>query len=203
MPPASCQDKKMEDLFSGNCLSMPPVELIYHFYTDSKCSWYEIPDNAHQWDTVPSRFRDPKLDNLQRNTEVGRLTGSCLCGEVAFAATSPVMMMNCHCSRCRLSRSSAHATNVFVPVEKFQWRKGERCIENYRLPGADRFGTAFCKLCGSLLPRIAGPHDDKINIPAGTLDSDPGMKPRGHIYTDSKAPWFTIEDALPQWPRLP
>jgi hypothetical protein len=38
-----------------------------------------------------------------------------------------------------------------------------------------------------------------VNIPAGGLDGDPGVRPALHIYTAYKAPWFTITDGLPQF----
>jgi hypothetical protein len=28
---------------------------------------------------------------------------------------------------------------------------------------------------------------------------DPGIRPSAHIFVDSKAPWFTIADDLPQY----
>ena len=182
---------------------MPPVDLIYHVYTASKCPWVEIPKGAHQWETVPPHFDDPDLPDLSRFTRPGQITGSCLCGDIAFAASNPIRMMNCHCSRCRLSRGSAHATNLFVAADNFRWRVGADSVANYKLPEADRFSTAFCRRCGSLVPRRSGAGSERINIPAGCLDSDPGVGPIGHIYVGSKAPWFEITDDLPQWETTP
>ena len=73
-------------------------------------------------------------------------------------------------------------------------------MARYRLPDAERFATAFCRDCGSLVPGIS---TERVNIPAGCLDNDPGIAPLGHIFTASKAPWFTIEDELPQWEERP
>lgn len=42
-----------------------------------------------------------------------------------------------------------------------------------------------------------------MNIPAGSLDSDPRVTPRGHIYVGSRARWFPIEDDLTRWRALP
>jgi hypothetical protein len=33
----------------------------------------------------------------------------------------------------------------------------------------------------------------------GTLDDDPGVRPSRHIFVGSKAPWYEIGDALPQF----
>jgi hypothetical protein len=38
-----------------------------------------------------------------------------------------------------------------------------------------------------------------INVPAGTLDDDPGLRPQRHIFFDLKAPWFDITDTLPRF----
>jgi hypothetical protein len=37
-----------------------------------------------------------------------------------------------------------------------------------------------------------------VEIPAGSLDDDPGLRPDKHIYVEVRAPWFRIADALPQ-----
>jgi hypothetical protein len=37
-----------------------------------------------------------------------------------------------------------------------------------------------------------------VSVPAGLLDSDPGVRPRLHVFTSSKAPWWEIDDDLPQ-----
>ncbi|TDJ36869.1 MAG: hypothetical protein E2O54_16345 [Gammaproteobacteria bacterium] len=62
-------------------------------------------------------------------------------------------MRNCHCSRCRLSRAAAHATNLFVAPDVFEWLQGEERVRGFDLPGTERFGANFCGDCGSLVPR--------------------------------------------------
>jgi hypothetical protein len=42
-----------------------------------------------------------------------------------------------------------------------------------------------------------------IIIPAGTLDTDPGVRPIVHIQTGSRAPWYEIADRLPQFDEFP
>ena len=37
-----------------------------------------------------------------------------------------------------------------------------------------------------------------LEIPAGLLDDDPGMKPDKHIFIEVKSPWYEITDDLPQ-----
>jgi hypothetical protein len=122
------------------------------------------------------------------------IRGSCLCGAVAFEADSALEFRNCHCSRCRKSRGSDYAANISVRPEDFRWVRGEDQVVVYRLPNTERFGNAFCRVCGSPVPR---------RIPAGAIDGDPGIRPAYHIFAGSKAPWHEITDRLPQHTAYP
>ena len=42
-----------------------------------------------------------------------------------------------------------------------------------------------------------------VLIPAGTLDSDPLIRPAFHMFVADRAPWFEVPDGLPRmdsWP---
>jgi len=198
MPTPADDDSTLENILAGNVLDMARPAGQWHVFTESRCPWTRIPAGVPRWERVAPEYRDldPGLADLDRHREAGRVTGSCLCGAVSFAFSAPIAMRNCHCSRCRLSRAAPFATNLFANAHDFEWRSGRDLVRHFRLPGAQRFGTAFCSDCGSLVPRAFG---GRLNIPAGCLDSDPGIAPAGHIFTASKAPWFAIEDGLPQW----
>jgi hypothetical protein len=128
--------------------------------------------------------------------------GSCLCGAVAFEASDPIELRNCHCSRCRKARGAAFAANLFVPATSFRWLRGQDLVLTYRVPNAERFGNSFCKVCGSSIPRKL-PTREVVLIPAGTLDDDPVIRTSSHIYVGSKAPWHEITDDVPQYPEGP
>ncbi len=125
------------------------------------------------------------------------ITGSCLCGGIAFEIAAATEFRNCHCSRCRKSRGAAFASNMFVKPADFRWVRGEELLIHYRLPKTARFGNAFCGVCGSPMPRLV-PALDTYVVAAGALDSDPGIEPAYHIFVGSKAPWHRITDALPR-----
>jgi hypothetical protein len=91
---------------------------------------------------------------------------------------------------------------LFVRPADFHWVRGEEQLTNYRLPNTDRFGNAFCRTCGSPMPRRA-PGRDFIVVPAGSIDGDPGVRPAYHIFAGSKAPWHEITDGLPQHQEYP
>lgn len=132
-----------------------------------------------------------------------KITGSCLCGEVAYQYTGPVKVFQyCHCSRCRKFTGAAHAANIIIDPAQFQWTSGEASVGRYELPDAKHFATAFCKKCGSSLPWLSKSGKAMV-IPAGTLDDDPGERPRHNIFMAYRAPWYTDADSLPKYDELP
>jgi hypothetical protein len=113
-----------------------------------------------------------------------------------------VAMYQCHCSRCRKCRGAAHAANIFYKLDQFRWTRGEAQVVDYKLPQAQRFGAAFCKKCGGAAPRVSVERG-AVLVPAGALDTDPGIRPMAHIFVESKAPWFAITDSMPQVAQAP
>jgi len=129
--------------------------------------------------------------------------GSCLCGEVTYEIEGPFKIFQyCHCSRCRKFTGSAHASNLFVPPERFKWTSGEELLGRYEHPNAKYFATTFCKQCGSSLPwAVQG--GKNIVVTAGTLDEDPGIKPMWNIFWQSKAPWLEETCNLSKHDKFP
>ena len=127
--------------------------------------------------------------------------GSCLCGKVRFELDGvPQFINHCHCSMCRKVHGAAFGSFLHADGHRFRWLAGQSLVENYQSsPGNVR---AFCKVCGSNVP-VLEEEDTHVIIPAGVLDDDPGIRPIVHIHTASKAPWFEITDALPQYAEVP
>lgn len=176
-----------------------------HMFVQSKAPWYVIADGLPQHDEWPPEYGMQPVARAPRPAaDAPGAQGSCLCGAVAYAIdATPVRFMYCHCSRCRLARSAAHASNLFYPLQAFRWLRGENLVVEFALPGAQRFGVAFCRRCGSGLPRPAPAHN-VVLVPAGSLDTDPGMRPQAHIFVDSRAAWDVIGvDGIPQFAELP
>jgi hypothetical protein len=175
-----------------------------HMFTGSKAPWYTITDTLPQHAEYPPEFAGaPTPRPTLEPAPPGVVRGSCLCGDVAFEVRGePLRMYNCHCSRCRRGRSAAHASNIFYPEDSFTWVRGESQVADFQLPEAQYFGTAFCRRCGSDVPRPS-PQRKLVTIPAGCLDDDPGMRPLADIHVASKASWFEITDALPRFDAGP
>jgi len=101
---------------------------------------------------------------------------------------------------CRKAHGAAFGSFLHAGGEGFRWVAGEGLVVNYASsPGNFR---AFCRVCGSNLPVLEdeGAH---VIIPAGTIDGDPMVRPVVHIHTASKAAWYEITDALPQFAAFP
>jgi hypothetical protein len=131
------------------------------------------------------------------------IQGSCLCNEVAFVVDrTPTRIVQCHCSRCRRNRGTAHGVNAFVPRASVRFIRGEKQVRNFSLPGSRMYATAFCERCGSLLPALFAAMDQYL-IPVGSLDTPFTVQRGVNIYVGSKAPWFTITDSYAQFNELP
>lgn len=52
--------------------------------------------------------------------------------------------------------------------------------------------------------RLVATHSGKVTeLVLGTVDGDPGVRPGKHVLVGSKAPWYEITDALPQFEEWP
>lgn len=119
-----------------------------------------------------------------------RVTGNCLCGSVSFEISGPFHNFYfCHCSRCQKSSGSAYATNIFGRLESIIWLSGKEQVKTFELSAARYFNKAFCSCCGSAVPHRARSGDFLI-IPAGSLNSDPGVRPQHNIFWDNRAVWY-------------
>jgi hypothetical protein len=134
--------------------------------------------------------------------------GSCLCGAVRFEFTKPAGPFElCHCTRCRKVTGSAFFSGLYVRGEDFRYVQGKDLITTYEAPilrEPPPYRASFCSRCGSPVPNPEPPplrtrsRTGLLEIPAGLLDDDPGMKPDKHIFIEHNAPWFEIADDLPQ-----
>ncbi len=97
--------------------------------------------------------------------------------------------------------SAAYATMTMVPLTAFRWLAGEHNLVNYKMPDAMVKGTAFCRACGSQMPRLRT--EDQMQIPTGCLDDDPHARPAANIFTESKAAWSVVDERLPGFPSAP
>jgi hypothetical protein len=128
--------------------------------------------------------------------------GGCLCGRVRYEISGAVKkLVHCHCSMCRKAHGAAFGSYVMLAGKDFRVVSGQDDVTAYESsPGVQR---TFCRRCGSTLQFRSAKRPDSVELAAGTLDDDPGVKPAYHIFVGSKAPWFEITDSLPQHAARP
>lgn len=186
---------------AGNLEGELGIRPQLHLFVGSKPPWHLLTDALPRHDTYPPGWGAAPVDHAPRATREGVTCGSCACGRVHFELEGrPLVMMHCHCSRCRGARGTAHATNLAWKLDALRYVVGEEMLTVFDLPGAQHFGTTFCSYCGGFLPRRS-PGRGAVIVPVGALDSDPDTTARAHQFTASKAPWFEITDGVPQFPE--
>lgn len=144
----------------------------------------------------PHKKREDEMSKSEAN-------GTCLCRKVSYSISGNLgIFQYCHCSRCRKFTGSAFASNLLVAPEQFRWISGEEYVGRFVLEEARHFATSFCKSCGSSLPWMSQ-SGKAVIVPAGTLDTDPGIRPVQNIFCASRAVWYTQPDRLPRYEELP
>jgi hypothetical protein len=82
-----------------------------------------------------------------------------------------------------------------VPPEAFHFTEGADLVVRY--PSSAGVTRTFCGCCGSTLQFI-DERFGELGVAAGTLDSPLGEVRQAHIFVDSRADWYRIQDDLPQ-----
>jgi len=128
------------------------------------------------------------------------LSGSCLCGCIQYQVADAFRYaLNCHCSQCRRATGAAFKPFGGIGVEQLRITAGAQPLQRY---GDTAGHDAHCPRCGSLLYSLVN-NGTMVHVTYGTLMEAPTLYPTAHIFVDSKAPWFTICDDLPQHAGFP
>jgi len=124
------------------------------------------------------------------------LTGRCSCGAIEYAVADEFRYaLNCHCSQCRRTTGSAFKPFAGIERGKLRLTKG---ADRLLIVGEADGNDTYCARCGSLLYSVVR-EGAFVHVTLGTLVDEPSIRPTAHIFTGSKAPWFTITDGLPQY----
>lgn len=130
------------------------------------------------------------------------LVGGCLCGAVRYEVRAPLgLVENCHCSMCRKAHGAAFSTNSVVPTAAFKVTAGADLVSEYESSLNRR--KCFCSRCGSQLfiRRVNKPEFMVITL--ASLEGELNAQPARHVFVESKASWYKITDALPQFKVYP
>lgn len=130
------------------------------------------------------------------------IKGSCLCGGVRIEidqTDGPFEI--CHCNRCRKATGSRGLPGISVLSANYCMTSGKELVSSFSAPilyEPPAYQTFFCSICGSLVPPPE-PVGDRIEVPAGLLDDDPGIQPDKHIFVEFVPAWDRITDGLPEY----
>jgi hypothetical protein len=127
------------------------------------------------------------------------LTARCLCGEVRWAVHAPLeACWYCHCTRCQHRTGTASSIGARVRPGSFELLSGESLIREWVPP--DGHVKVFCSACGGQLWSRDRDDPEVKSIRLGAFDTDPGIRPSGHQFTDFAVAWEEIpDDGLPRW----
>ena len=204
VPAQGTEGEHEVDLPAGCFDDDPVTRPSRHIFVASKAPWHPIEDDLPRHDEWTPDFDGPIVAEPARaGLKPGVLRGSCLCKAVEYEVVEAFKgVHNCHCSRCRKARAAAHATNGFTSIGGVRIVRGETGIATFKPPGARFFTHAFCRICGSGMPRLDSERGIAI-VPFGSLDDDPGRGADDHIYVAWKAPWYDIPGGLPRYEERP
>ncbi len=127
-------------------------------------------------------------------------SGACLCGVFKYTVTGSFGDVRyCHCSKCRRGNGTAFSANARVQTS--QWTlegPKDKVTEFEHKPGMFK---AFCSRCGSPLYARSSQDPDDIRVRLGGFKENLDVNITGHVWTSSKATWYTIEDSIPCYPE--
>jgi hypothetical protein len=132
-----------------------------------------------------------------------KVKGECLCGKVQYTAMGPFSAFHiCHCTQCRRSTGSAHASNIFTTPDRLEWLSGQDQVKQYLPDEPNVISKSFCNHCGSLVPYISA-KSGRLIIPAGSLSEDPEIRPEDNIFWSDRASWYDTVSETPKFEGFP
>ena len=127
-----------------------------------------------------------------------KITGSCLCGRVAFEAELPsLFVVHCHCTMCRRAHGAGYVTWIAVREDGFRITAGADDVVDFQ--SSEHTTRSFCKSCGASMFCNDQRHENVIDLTLANLHGPADQPPGGHYYFDTHAPWAPIDDALPKF----
>jgi hypothetical protein len=124
-----------------------------------------------------------------------KITGSCLCGTVAFEFTLPTWFVgHCHCTMCQRAHGAGFVTWVGVREDSFRVTAGETDVVHYQ--SSEHTTRSFCGRCGSSMFCNNDQHDNVFDITVANLHGEIDRSVTSHFYYDCRAGWLTINDDL-------
>lgn len=122
------------------------------------------------------------------------LTGSCLCGAVAFALSEPAPAAGyCHCTRCQKRTGTGSSVQARIDGRTFTLVRGEEALKAWR-HAEGGFEKLFCGECGAHMFSRNPDDPSQMSVRMAAFDGDPGVRPTWRTFTDYAPPWDPVPD---------
>jgi hypothetical protein len=136
------------------------------------------------------------------------LTGSCLCGAIRYAVSTPLSsppseLRACHCTHCQKTSGAGGSVNLPIASDAFKITQGTPKRYAVKADSGRTLYRFFCADCGSPIYSQRETSPGTVTVRAGTLDNAGDMKITAHIWTRSARPWSHIDPASQQIPGQP
>lgn len=127
------------------------------------------------------------------------IKGSCLCGGIRYEYHGEIPEISmCHCSHCRKAQGSAFVAVSPIESSLFVFLSGTELLKEFRM--TPHKARVFCSNCGSPLYSARDDLPGIKRLRLGTVETPFTCRNAYHAFTGSKASWYEITDALPQYP---
>ena len=132
-----------------------------------------------------------------------KFTGSCLCGEVSYKATSaPQMGAHCHCDDCRKSSGTGHCSHVVIKADDVAIEGAPKRFDKPADSGniVSRF---FCGSCGGPVYSTNSGFPGMTFLRASSLDDPEIFTASMIVYTRAAPSWDVMDTSLPGFETMP
>ncbi len=132
-----------------------------------------------------------------------KLSGKCLCGNIAFTADTDIKLMaNCHCSDCRAATGAAFGTLLFVDEAALEVKGTPKVFKHVADSGAN-MEKHFCPDCGSQLFGKNSNRPNTVSLRAGVIDQTDLVKPAVNVYLSSRIASTPIDPDIKGFAKMP
>ena len=137
------------------------------------------------------------------SSELSRLAGGCLCGDIRYEFSGPpVFVSQCFCRDCQKATGTGHTTIVGVPAGNFRITSGTPTVFTCTGDTGGKVHRHFCGRCGSRLFTTGDLPGDMRIVQAGCLDHPEQITPTSAIYLKDRIAWDRVDPSLEQFSAM-
>ncbi len=130
--------------------------------------------------------------------------GGCQCGAVRYRLkAAPLGIYACHCKDCQRFSGTTHTLSMVVRVADPELIAGELVGFDKAADSGRTVRMLGCRDCGTKIWNVPLATPEYLVVKPGTLDDISWIEPIGAIWTESRAPWVSLDPSGPNFPGQP